>query len=365
MNITNDFVDEGFRGYILKHFCDNRNFIQSSDVAGIVSLQLGNLALRSLQGIEHFTSLEELDCTRNSITELDLSGNVHLQSLACGYNLLRQLDVSSNEKLTRLECYWNLLSELNLAHNPALQILNCSYNALFELDLTPNIALVQADCSSNHLISLQVNECKVLTKLRCNHNHLTALDLTGNPMLESLRCFNNHITALDLTYNNHLEELYCSENKISDLDTAHNPKLVQLNYGNNLITEPDYPIPGVGVFQYDAGLTYFTASLQAEPHNLAATAAVPLKEDMDRLAPVIRKAWESLDALHERALRLIADCHPDEDVNELTLSELYAESDCTVRLGYDAGDTPAGQLFIYAVFNSQLELEEQLLYETY
>lgn len=86
---------------------------------------------------------------------------------------------------------------------------------------------------------------------------------------------------------------------------------------------------------------------------------------MNRLSPVIRNAWANFGELNDRALDLIAGMHPDEDVNELVLSELAFDKDGTFRLGYDAGDTPAGQLYVYVLFHDKLEMNGDLVYETY
>ncbi|ACX63609.1 MULTISPECIES: hypothetical protein [Bacillales] len=75
MDITQDFIDERFKAYVLETYCGNRERIQAGDVEHIISLQLSNHGYSSLKGIEHFTSLEELDCSSNSLTELDLSKN--------------------------------------------------------------------------------------------------------------------------------------------------------------------------------------------------------------------------------------------------------------------------------------------------
>ena len=198
-----------------------------------------------------------------------------------------------------------------------------------------------------------------MTEIRCSHNHLTKLDVTGNPSLQSLRCFNNHITELDLTRNVLLTELYCSENKISKLDTHRNPKLERLNHSNNLILEPDHPVKGVGT------LSFYGARLQWKETELSVSTEASAKADMNRLTPVIRNAWANFRELNDRALDLIAGMHPDEDVNELVLSELAFDKDGMFRLGYDAGDTPAGQLCIYVLFNDKLEMNGDLVYETY
>lgn len=365
MNITQDFIDERFKAYVLKTFCDNREWIETSDVDHIVSLQLANHLFSSLKGIEHFVSLEELDCSSNQLIELDISNNRQLRTLNCGYNRIRNLDVSQNAMIAKLDCYWNIISELHVDQNEHLQELNCSYNALFDLDLERNTRLTNLDCGNNHLISLNITGCHDLIEIRCNHNHLTKLDVTRNTELQSLRCFNNHIRALDLSGNADLKELFCSENKISELNTSHNYKLERKEISNNLIIEPDHMIEEVGVFKYDVSLSSYISTLQYKGQGLLVNVDVPTKLEMKRLEPMIKKVWERLEKLNDQALRLIAEANPEEDVSELMLTELSFDVDCTFRLGYDAGDTPAGQLSIYVVFNADLELNSDLIYEVY
>ncbi|KQO14723.1 leucine-rich repeat domain-containing protein [Paenibacillus sp. Leaf72] len=386
MNITEDFIDERFKTYILENYCENREWIQTSDVEQIVSLQLASQTYSSLKGIEHFTSLEELDCSYNNLMELDISSNLNLRKLNCnkneihalnltsnrklevldcGFNRIRELDISRNAMLVKLDCYWNILSELQINQNTKLEELNCGYNALFNINLDQNIQLSRLDCGNNYLISLNVKDCPSLLEIRCNNNHLTELDVTHNPALQSLRCFNNHIKDLDISHNALLAELYCSENKISKLDTSHNPKLARLDYSSNLIVEPDHTIKGVGTFVYDVSLTSYSTTLLYKEKELAISVAVATKADMKRLSPIIKKAWEHLEELCDSTLGLIAGMHPDEDVNELVLSGLEFAGDRTFRLGYDAGDSPAGQLYIYAAFNHKLEMESELIYEVY
>ncbi|WP_341281167.1 leucine-rich repeat domain-containing protein [Paenibacillus sp. FSL H8-0537] len=386
MNITEDFRDERFKTYILENYCENREWIQTSDVEQIVSLQLASQKYSSLKGIEHFTSLEELDCSYNNLMELDISRNINLkklncnkneihalnltnnrklEALDCGFNRIQKLDVSHNAMLVKLDCYWNILTELQVDHNANLEQFNCGYNALFNLNLDQNKQLSRLDCGNNYLIALNVKECPSLLEIRCNNNHLTELDVTRNSALQSLRCFNNHIKGLDISHNVFLEELYCSENKIPKLDTSHNPKLARVDYSSNLIVEPNHTIKGVGTFVYDVALSSYSTTLQYREKELAATVAVATKADMKRLSPIIKKMWEHFDELCESALALIASLHPDEDVNELVLAELEFAEDRTFRLGYDAGDSPAGQLYIYAAFNHKLEMDSELIYEAY
>lgn len=365
MDITQDFIDERFKAYVLEKFSGNREQIHTSDVDHIKSLKLANQGYSSLRGIEHFTCLEELDCSTNHLTELDISSNVNLKMLNCGFNRIRNLDVSHNVQLVKLVCYWNILSELRLDQNMILRELDCSYNSLFDLQLECNSQLTYLNCGNNYLSNLSIEGCVDLIEIRCNHNHLTKLDVTRSPKLQSLRCFNNHITELELSHNALITELYCAENKIIKLDTHHNPKLERMDYSNNLIVEPDHTVQTVGTFEYDVSFLSYKSALQFMEHELSLRVNVSVKADMELLSPIIVKAWTNLTEVNDRALNQIAELHPDEDVNELVLSELEFDKDNTFRLGYNAGDTPAGHLYIYVAFNNELEMIGDLVYETY
>ncbi|MEW4428745.1 leucine-rich repeat domain-containing protein [Paenibacillus pabuli] len=387
MDITHAFTDERFRQYVLDHFCNQRDSIQESDIQEVTSLQLTSQDVRSLSGIEYFRDLEELDCSYNQITyvdlgrnnklrilhckenqilSLDLSSNTELERMDCSFNRLRQLDVSHNPKLIHLECHWNMLSQLDLDKQVELEELGCSYNALFSLELHHNTLLKQLNCASNYLTSVDLTNCRALIELRCHDNHIKELDLRSNPKLESVRCFNNHISKLDIQHNTQLRELYCSENKLTELDRSHNSKLEKLHTVDNLMTEFAHAVQGMGVFQYNGSFSNYQLNLPIQGGGeLVVTAQVSTKAEMEELTPYMEEAWRRWQSLAEQALVFIAEAHPDEDVSELVLADVEFQ-DCEVfRLGYDAGDTPAGRMYIYAEFDENLQLSEQLIYEMY
>ncbi|WP_248565381.1 hypothetical protein [Paenibacillus sp. L3-i20] len=121
----------------------------------------------------------------------------------------------------------------------------------------------------------------------------------------------------------------------------------------------------MGTFQYDVSLSSYKSTILYKEQELSITTDASIKADMKRLTPIVKKAWEHFDELSDKALNLIAQMNPDEDVSELILSELEFDREGSFRLGFDAGDTPAGQLCIYVVFNSKLEMNSDLVYETY
>nr|WP_261764571.1 leucine-rich repeat domain-containing protein [Paenibacillus xylanexedens] len=386
MDITNAFTDELFKQYILANYCDQRGYIRAQDVSEVETLELPKVGMKNLQGIEYFTELKVLDCTynalislnvehnlklktllcrENQIVELKLNSNTELETLDCSFNCLRKLELSQNPKLIAIECNWNLLSELKVGHLKQLQRLACSYNTLFSLDMVSNEHLTYLDCSSNDLIELDVTGCPALLELRCHHNQLKSLELRSNYRLESVRCFNNHIRQLDLRNNTELVELYCSENKLKSLDVSCNSKMERVQYGDNLIIEPDHEVPGMGTFQYDNETTIYHMNLQEEGRELRVTAQISTKAGMDALSASFEAAWEQWHVLRERALHMIGNAHPDEDVNTLALADVEFQADGSFKLGFDAGDAPAGQLYIYAEFDSDLQISDELIYETY
>ncbi|WP_434751387.1 leucine-rich repeat domain-containing protein [Paenibacillus amylolyticus] len=299
------------------------------------------------------------------MVELFLHSNTELETLDCSFNRLRKLDLSRNQKLRSVECHWNLLSELKVSHLIQLERLACSYNTLFSLDTTNNDQLIHLDCANNDLTELDVTGCPALIELRCHHNHLKNLNLRSNHRLESVRCFHNHIRELELIHNLELVELYCSENKLKSLDISHNSKLEHIQYGDNLIVEPDHEVPGMGTFQYDNETTVYYLNMQDEGRELRVTAQILTKAGMDALSASFEAAWGEWAVLRERALHIIGKAHPDEDISTLVLADAEFQADGSLKLGFDAGDTPAGQLYIYAEFDSGLQISNELIYETY
>ena len=107
--------------------------ITAADVSKITQLQLWQLNIHNLSGIEHFTALEILHC---------------------GSNQLTTLDVSHNSALKRLICTSNLLSELDVHRNTALEYLACGSNGLTKLDVTGLTNLNYLDVRGNYIPSI-------------------------------------------------------------------------------------------------------------------------------------------------------------------------------------------------------------------
>ncbi|MEP5617510.1 MAG: leucine-rich repeat protein, partial [Flavobacteriaceae bacterium] len=241
-----DFVqipDTNFKTALLANLeinTDNNTEISCSEAANFTgTMDVRNLSITDLTGIEAFTNIDVLLCGQNSLTSLDLSNNTSLRILVCSINDIAFLDVSNNPLLDYLSCYENNLTVLDVSNNPALEYLGCSENSLSSLDVSNNPLLEQLRCQFNSLTSLDVSNNPLLEELFCYNNGIADLNLSNNPMLENLICSDNALAGLDVSNNTNLLSLNCSVNPIFNLDVSNNTALTSLYCVGNSLTSLD------------------------------------------------------------------------------------------------------------------------------
>ena len=216
-NFKNALIDEGVD-------TNNDGEIQVSEAEAVLNLNVNDRNISSLEGIQSFINLEELHCSSNQLSTLDMSLNINLKRLTCIFNELSNLNVTQNLNLIYLWCQDNQLSDLDVSQNLSLETLKCSYNPLSSVDVTQNVNLLRLDCGSNQLIELDVSQNLNLEFLSFDDNLLCSIDLTQNLSLEALTCRNNQLINLDLSQHVALEYLECAENQLTSL---------YINNGNN------------------------------------------------------------------------------------------------------------------------------------
>lgn len=282
--VDNDIVfeDEKLAALVLAFDTNNDGKLQESEAKQVTQLNISGNEIKSLKGIEYFTALEILDCSLNSIKELDVTKNValkelycrnnvietldlttleNLQVLNCSSNRLSSIDVSKNTKLVKLRCgmnsgsgYENLgITSVDVSNNPDLEILDVYYLNLSSLDVTNNPKLKILDMSyCCHVMwnlkpveELDLSNNPDLEELRCVSSNypdfgLNSLDVTNNPKLRVLSTYGNpKIAKLDLSKNTELTSLNCSHNSLSELDLTNCPKLDTLSCEYNNIVKLD------------------------------------------------------------------------------------------------------------------------------
>lgn len=258
-------IPEAFEGSLMN--------INSKSVKSLTRINVINKKIKSFNGIEYFTALEEFDCTYNLAEFLDLSKNKELRYLNCWENKLKGLNISKNKKLTFLNCGDNQITLLNTSENKNLQVLRCEYNNIKHLDLTNNRHLTVLNIANNQIGTLNIqknqqieyletteNPIKQVTPnqflakiddkvflellkkkipnafvgdyLNIKHNnvkYLKVLDIQQSNIkslngiayfksLETLNCQNTPLTHLNLSKNVHLKYLNIKNTKIKTLD---------------------------------------------------------------------------------------------------------------------------------------------------
>lgn len=186
------FDDPTFATYSLAHFDANGDGILTESEAQKVKKlhtrrQYRYLARRnrSLAGIEYFTELEELACTKCNFASVDLSRNRKLKSLALMYGKITALDLGALSELETLNCNSNALTALDLTKNPKLKYLYVQANKLTALDVSRNPELEHLYVSimsfmSNQIETLDITQCPKITQLY-------AVDMTSLKQLRMLR----------------------------------------------------------------------------------------------------------------------------------------------------------------------------------
>ena len=110
----------------------NDGQIPTNNINTLTFLNVANSNIASLNGIQDFTALEQLQFNDNNIVTVDLSQNVNLQRLRSYGNPIINLDLSNNPQLIELRGYaCPSLTSLNIANgnNSNISHLNISSNS--------------------------------------------------------------------------------------------------------------------------------------------------------------------------------------------------------------------------------------------
>ena len=237
---SKNFPDEEFRKYLKnEHGFTEGQALSEDEINAVKFINVWNMTISDLKGIEYFRNLEYLDCDSTRITSLDVSKNTALEYLDCRDTGITSLDVSQNTDLEYLNCNGTPITSLDVSQNTALEELYCRDTGITSLDVSKNTALLGLYCSDTGITSLDVSNNTALEELDCSDTGITSLDVSNNTALEYLNCNGTPITSLDVSNNTALEYLYCSDTGIISLDVSQNTALVELNCMSTQLTSLD------------------------------------------------------------------------------------------------------------------------------
>lgn len=284
---SNNNIAKNSNGSFFKIDSNDNNSIELNEALNVFSLDVTSTIFStdndvvSLNGIQSFANLKNLECEGNSITLLNLSGMNSLENIDCSHNditsvnllgltnlkifngvsnnftsidlsglnsledlvmynnQLTSLDVSGLTNLKYITCFGNQISNLNLGGLTSLLQIAIGGNQLTSIDLTGLSNLNYLDCGSNLLTNINIQSLNVLGVLECYNNFLSAINLNGMSNLYYLSIQNNLLTSLD-----------CSNSGIKNLHCSGNLSLQSINVQNNIVGFSDPDLLG---FLFDFG----------------------------------------------------------------------------------------------------------------
>lgn len=229
MNVLNaqltSVPDRNFENYIealgLGNGIYNDGLVDSAKISSRDSIAIRDRNVSDFTGIEGFTSLINLDCSGNNLTNLDLSANINLVELNCENNNISNLNVTGNVDLESLNCNNNNLSNIDVSSNTKLTSLSVVFNNLSSLEVSMLVDLELLFCAQNQLNEISVENNTKLRTLSCNSNAISQLNLYSNPNLKTVLCSENQISALDLSLNPLIDFLSVGTNGLKNLNVKN------------------------------------------------------------------------------------------------------------------------------------------------
>lgn len=251
-------------------------------INSVTSLDVSNLNISDLTGIEAFTRLIELDCSNNSLNTLEVNKNEALTKVWSQNNQLTSMHINNGNNTAisnadfnvtnnpNLDCItvddaaWSTTNWTNIDVMGSFSESYCNNSCIvyipdpnFKAYLLARTSInqngdseIQCYEASNFTGSMSFSESGIsditgieafpnIISLTCFGNQITNLDLSANTLLFYLSCSGNPLTTIDITECRDLEILQCANTSLTTLDVSRNLVLVNLDCFNNELTALD------------------------------------------------------------------------------------------------------------------------------
>ena len=149
-----EFSDPAFMNFCLERYDLNGDGRFSRyEAERILSLDCSSQGIRTIDEIEVFSRLEQLNCSKNAIERLDLSRCTRLEQLNCAENALYELTLDGLRSLEELDCHSNQLGRVDLSECGSLRWADLRANRFTTLDCSLCSTALQADVRANSQLS--------------------------------------------------------------------------------------------------------------------------------------------------------------------------------------------------------------------
>ena len=292
-----NFPDEKFREYLMNEPYGKDGVLTEEEISGITTLNVSNMGISDLKGIEYFTALKKMLCYKNNLTCLNLSANKQLNEVDCYSNQIMGIKMDSllaslptlsegegslyvldatdegNICFTEQVSYakskgwivyhytgsdWQeyegresgiIINEDNFPDEEFRAFLikqDYGKDLIITGDELTTIVSIDTQsynyawtASNGNIRTLKgIEYFTYLRYLNIAGNKIKSLDISKNRQLQELDCTYNYLTELDVSQNTELTKLYCS-GSFSKLDVSKNTKLTTLSFASMKLTEID------------------------------------------------------------------------------------------------------------------------------
>ena len=243
-----DKFDSDFLAFLIsKYDTDSDSELDDDEMLAITELVCtdSDAMLTSLKGVKELSNLEVLNISYNTVgPELDLSGMTSLKELYCDHNLLTDINLSgcsSLEILKANDMTGYILESVNLDGCAALKSINIVDGAVAALDVTDCTALEDINIAYNSIPELDFSNNPALVNVTVRRNPMDgfALDLSGKSDMLYLNCSESGLAGLDISGCPELRQLIAHANRIPSVDVKASTRLYEFNMYSNELTSVD------------------------------------------------------------------------------------------------------------------------------
>lgn len=183
--------DKAFRSFLVdKGYAKNAGWHKMKPTpkgCALTALECYSQSIHSLEGVEMFPQLEQVTCSDNSLTKLNLNALPHLLSLY-GLNLpLRRIDIDSCHHLQHIELSYTQLDTFNLSPFPELEFFFCIFSPLRNLDLTPCTKIKSLYIRGTKIQEVDLRPCANLLEIHALDTPLKTLIVTPEQYNSSMK----------------------------------------------------------------------------------------------------------------------------------------------------------------------------------
>jgi hypothetical protein len=296
--------DAGFKARLIKRYAylldANQNLIIASAATVTGLMTCNNCNIQSLEGLQYFTSLTEINFPQNNISYIpDISNLKNLTSITLNDNALTYLpDLSKLKSLKNLYAHRNQISYIpDLSANDSLQILYIHSNKLDTLPDLSNLKMLNyLHVLGNNLKAIPGLDSLVSLKTLNFENNI----ISGLPSLSKLRSlkslfgrYNSLVNLPAFPSNNVINIVKLDYNKINQLpDFSSFDSLSQFSISSNNLTFQE--LQKIMVAPNYASIFYYSPQAQLSVGNLISVKVkdtLILRTKTDTLLSGVQYLW--------------------------------------------------------------------------